>query len=239
MYIRETAGPDHSTTTMCKQAVLLCLLLCAISTFSETNKTGTYNDFLKIFISSRRNQAGQLQAQVKLEEGLDKKSAWQVDIDHDSFYNFSPDGRGRALQSSTGVQSSRTLGPWYEFVPGLGYYKYHKRKKTWSAAKFICEKEGAHLAIVNSREEADILVELFSRIPINGVGFSFIGMTYIQEEGHWVTIFNEPLNSTGFAVWDIGQPERGNNCGGFNDSFGKLHALNCNNSHGFYCESEL
>ena len=56
-------------------------------------------------------------------------------------------------------------GPLYELVPGMGYYKFHNELKTWDQALEICEREGAHLGIPNSRREALLFTELHNRLP--------------------------------------------------------------------------
>lgn len=41
----------------------------------------------------------------------------------------------------------------YVHMPGIGSYKLHTVAKSWNNARKICKEEGAHLAIINSREE--------------------------------------------------------------------------------------
>ena len=123
-------------------------------------------DDIKIFILSRRNKTGQLYAQVKLQEGSSKKRSWQVDIDHDSSCGSSSGEWSRNIRGSApnSIGNPESPRPLYEFVHGLGYYKLHNRPKIWYEAKRICETEGAHLAIINSVEEAQLLMELYDRI---------------------------------------------------------------------------
>ncbi|KAJ9577536.1 hypothetical protein L9F63_005909 [Diploptera punctata] len=119
---------------------------------------------------------------------------------------------------------------------GQLYAKFHNRGKTWLDARDTCEKEGAHLAIINSKEESLILMDLFSKAPRFHEDWNFIGMTDENEEGNWMTIFNEPLNNTGFTEWNLEEPNNGasQNCGGFHGKEGKLHDLGCENIHGFF-----
>lgn len=44
----------------------------------------------------------------------------------------------------------------YLFSPGIGIHKFHTRAATWNAARKICNEEGGHLAIVNSKTEARV-----------------------------------------------------------------------------------
>ena len=88
-----------------------------------------------------------------------------------------------------------TPAPLYEYFPGYGYYKLHTNIKSWYEAKEICESEGAHLAIINSLEEAAIIDELRRRLPILHGDWRdnliSIGMTDIENEGVWKTIFSK------------------------------------------------
>lgn len=74
-------------------------------------------------------------------------------------------------------------------------YKFHaKAVKTWYDAKTACEDEGAHLAIVNSDDEAKVLVKLFEKYnpeKIHGAPFpdtAAIGFLYNDISDVWKTI---------------------------------------------------
>ena len=41
----------------------------------------------------------------------------------------------------------------YEYTSGIGAYKLHTLAKNWNDARRICNEEGGHLAIINSRAE--------------------------------------------------------------------------------------
>lgn len=91
-------------------------------------------------------------------------------------------------------------GPHYVLIEGLGYYKFHNGGKKWGDAKLTCEKEGTHLAIINSKEEVEVLKELRTRLPrLFGGDWRddtiFIGITDIQVENSWKTIFGKHSNS--------------------------------------------
>ncbi|PSN36990.1 hypothetical protein C0J52_15831 [Blattella germanica] len=83
--------------------------------------------------------------------------------------------------------------PFYDFIPGLGYYKLHTKPKTWIEAKWTCEREGAHLALVKTPKVIDVLQELRRRLP--GLhrdwrdDYLWIGVNHISEYGIWETIF--------------------------------------------------
>ena len=85
--------------------------------------------------------------------------------------------------------------PFYELIPGMGYYKLHTKHENWYSAKLICESEGTHLAIMNSREEIAVLQEFWRRRPNVKDSFSddfvFLGFHDIGTEGVWKTIFSK------------------------------------------------
>ncbi|KAJ4448788.1 hypothetical protein ANN_00179 [Periplaneta americana] len=95
--------------------------------------------------------------------------------------------------------------PFYELVPGLGYLKLHNRPKTWNEAKIACEKEGAHLGILNSETELEALRELRARLPSHYKDWRdnvvHVGVTDSQEEGTWLTIFGESWRELAAMRW--------------------------------------
>lgn len=42
----------------------------------------------------------------------------------------------------------------YECISGVGLYKFHTKAVEWNRTKLICDKEGGHLATIDSEEEA-------------------------------------------------------------------------------------
>ena len=88
--------------------------------------------------------------------------------------------------------------PLYELFPKFGYYKLHTHAKGWHEAKSTCESEGAHLAIINSEEEIQILQELRRRLPrLRGDWVDdivLIGFNDLEKQGVWKTIFSKYFN---------------------------------------------
>lgn len=81
----------------------------------------------------------------------------------------------------------------YEKVDGLGYYKINRLASTWQEAKEACEKEGSHLAIINSGFEAEVLR---SNVNARGDVVRFwVGIHDIYQEGNFVTIYSKYLDS--------------------------------------------
>ncbi|XP_067004699.2 uncharacterized protein [Anabrus simplex] len=141
----------------------------------------------------------------------------------------------------------------YELFPAVGsYYKHHTVSRPWEEARYVCEQEGAHLAIINSEQEAKILSDIYKRSPtIPNVkwDFAFIGFHDLYNEGNYLTIFGEPLASLGFGrIWHKGEGDlnnmgqndvnSGQDCGSMHRN-GGLNDLDCEIRHSFFCEKEL
>nr|CAD7424104.1 unnamed protein product [Timema monikensis] len=83
-------------------------------------------------------------------------------------------------------------GPGYETVHGLGYYKLHTELNTWEEARRVCAEEGAHLAVINSKVEMDVILNIWSRHPkimdsyLNS--YAHVGFHDLYTEGNYLTV---------------------------------------------------
>jgi hypothetical protein len=77
----------------------------------------------------------------------------------------------------------------------MGYYKFHPTAVIWQDALRVCAQEGAHLAIINSKEEANIFHDLFARYnDVKGADdndHAYIGYHDFNSEGKFETIFGK------------------------------------------------
>ncbi|PSN36987.1 hypothetical protein C0J52_15834 [Blattella germanica] len=142
------------------------------------------------------------------------------------------------------ADKSKLIKQNYELYPGQGYYKLHTKHSNWQEAKKICAEEGAHLAIINSSEETETLRILRRRTPRSYTWVDnqpFIGISDLENEGEWKTIFDMPLNQTGFTQWARRGPDGGRqeNCGDILLGIGKLNDSPCEAVRPFICEAEL
>ncbi|KAK7874178.1 hypothetical protein R5R35_006224 [Gryllus longicercus] len=101
----------------------------------------------------------------------------------------------------------------------MGYYKVHEEQLSWEEAKGACEAEDAHLLILNSEAEAAAVQQLIKLHP-NVNSWVHAGFHDKGKEGSYVTIFGEPLASTGFTRWNTNQPDNAGN----NENCGSIHA---------------
>ncbi|KAJ9593002.1 hypothetical protein L9F63_015321 [Diploptera punctata] len=135
------------------------------------------------------------------------------------------------------VPPRSTLPVDYELIPGVGYYKLHKEPQDWHTARVICNKEGAHLAIINSHFELSVIKMLYNRDP-KLHDFSYVGISDLQKHKTFVTIFDEPLNATGYTNWAPDQPNYDGNCVVVKRD-GQLFDTQCNGRFPFFCEQTL
>ncbi|PSN49622.1 hypothetical protein C0J52_12831 [Blattella germanica] len=131
-----------------------------------------------------------------------------------------------------------------ELVPGLGYYWIPKILNNvsvqyrWDESMSSCYYEGGHLAVINSKEEAEILAKLLESeadTPLGHIGFSDLLL-----EGEFMTVIDEPLSGTGYSVWASGYPNgtATNNCGAINRK-GELMDIDCYAIQTPLCEAEI
>ncbi|XP_014209583.1 hemolymph lipopolysaccharide-binding protein-like [Copidosoma floridanum] len=135
----------------------------------------------------------------------------------------------------------------YIHTPGVGSHKLHTEAKTWNEARRICLEEGANLAIINSKVEESVLVDILKRsqsIIRGGLNTeeALLGIHDLYNEGEWVTIFGDTIYNSGYYHWSPtyfgGQPDnfRGSqNCGAI-INVGGMDDVDCGEKFAFFCE---
>lgn len=130
----------------------------------------------------------------------------------------------------------------YTAIDGLGLYRIGKvstATNAWSLAYQACLNEGAHLAIINSKAEADALRTLIVNSGSTSTYF-YIGFSDIYDEGHYTTIHGTPLEKLGYSRWLNGIPNNSTttNCGAVTPSL-ELSDQGCSNLFEYICEMPL
>ena len=82
--------------------------------------------------------------------------------------------------------------------------------KTWDDAKAFCEKQGGHLATIESQEENDFL---YSYIRDCGYDTAYFGLSDAEKEGEWKWVTGEKAT---FTNWYPGEPNNAD--GGENEA---------------------
>ena len=96
--------------------------------------------------------------------------------------------RNDSTESTNSIR--RLPPPDYEFVALLGYYKVHIDAKTWQDALEDCQKEGAHLIILNSQKEADEIITLLVKNSCINQEL-WIGLHDQYNNRNYVTVFSK------------------------------------------------
>ncbi|XP_072938247.1 C-type lectin domain family 4 member E-like [Epargyreus clarus] len=134
-----------------------------------------------------------------------------------------------------------TIDKDYMYVPDLDTcYKIHARRTTWRDAFMTCSAEGAHLLVINSEKEMKSVVNLAKPFPRDIQIDLFAGFVDLNKAGQWTTIHGVPLEESGFAIWNTGEPNNSGKteyCGSFQYSTGYNDEL-CDKKMGFVCEKK-
>ncbi|XP_046399801.1 hemolymph lipopolysaccharide-binding protein-like [Ischnura elegans] len=202
--------------------------------FSKENKT------LELSIMGHRNQSGHWTTQFLLnEESQQSHQNWKLDLKHTN----NQYGGVNSFHIKGAVILPPQIPHDYELFPGIGYYKFHYGSKvTFQEASSTCNREGGHLAIINSLQESQVIKNIYARHSEAGGPWSFIGFYDQNKARDFVTIYGQPLKETGFLTWHTGEP---NNWGGkqfcgcvIRDS-GLLADVGCEDKLSFFCEYDL
>ncbi|PSN49609.1 hypothetical protein C0J52_12829 [Blattella germanica] len=97
----------------------------------------------------------------------------------------------------------------YTAIDGLGMYRIGKvttATNAWSLAYQACLNDGAHLAIINSKAEADALRTLITNSGSTSTYF-YIGFSDIYDESHFTTIHGGNFVPYVNASWDTSEPK--------------------------------
>ncbi|PSN52365.1 Hemolymph lipopolysaccharide-binding protein [Blattella germanica] len=167
-------------------------------------------------ILSRHNETGSWYADVQLAH--EEKHIWDVYVDH----------------TTTVWNGSKSI------VIDAKIVFYNWRNTTWHQAVKVCEEEGGYLLVTKSKDETREILPLVKQLWSE---WFFVGTHDNYQEGVYVTVQNDTLQSTGFPWWP-GEPDdnTGWNCGCFQladtEKFGLSDCL-CMATLPFICKKEI
>ncbi|NP_001124371.1 C-type lectin 17 [Bombyx mori] len=121
----------------------------------------------------------------------------------------------------------------------------HTEPQTWYQAYMTCLASGGHLLIVNDRNEAKYVRDLFKETPERRVPdneFAFLGFSDLFQRHNFKTIHDQKIEDVGYSDWDVkcSQNEKSvpQRCGGVRRN-GLLTTGDCNVPAMFFCEKLL
>jgi hypothetical protein len=98
------------------------------------------------------------------------------------FITVPPQGNAVAIP-----QPPKTIPAGYRKFSEDHYFKAYAKPFSWVDARDICDKEGAHLAVINSEAEAKFVTSLWN----SSSEWAFIGTHDLYVEGKYVTIYSK------------------------------------------------
>ncbi|XP_063231689.1 hemolymph lipopolysaccharide-binding protein-like isoform X2 [Bacillus rossius redtenbacheri] len=139
------------------------------------------------------------------------------------------------------------------YEEGLGghYYKTHGEARNWWAARRTCEKEGGHLVVVNSNEEALLVTRMISAGSVLHTDYSdqaYVGASDLEEEGVFVTVLGGNISTSGYGVWFASNPSNNKNVNPFGEhcvslfidgTHRGLNDVHCEAKLPFVCETSV
>ncbi|XP_075969896.1 uncharacterized protein LOC142972559 [Anticarsia gemmatalis] len=135
-------------------------------------------------------------------------------------------------------------------------YKIPRIVYTWSEAYEECRSELAHLVVLNSETEREIVQNLTCSQPKFATArFSWFFLAGFRADKPatpaagttaapriFKTIFNQTLEQAGFSQWSPNEPNNAlgrEYCGSVFQNDGKLNDVDCTHLYGFVCEKEV
>ncbi|KAM3963069.1 C-type lectin 11 [Aphomia sociella] len=145
--------------------------------------------------------------------------------------------------------SCKVYGKGYQYVEEVrSCYKVSQMAFTWNEAYAECRAEGAHLVILNSETESDVVVNITEKVPNPAIvtWFYIAGFrahkTTDKKPRVFMTIFNQTLEEAGFNRWSRNEPNNAMDneyCGSIFRNDGTLNDVDCTHHFAFICEKEL
>ncbi|KAJ9584682.1 hypothetical protein L9F63_020985 [Diploptera punctata] len=125
----------------------------------------------------------------------------------------------------------------YTELSSNDYYYAHDVAMTWEEAVEYCAAEGSHLFILNSQQEADVVVAF---MPDVSPDYFWSGFSDLAQEGTFVTLNNQTVQEAGYVNWANGEPSgyyetQEENCGAV-ESTGEMYDRICSAECYFICE---
>ncbi|XP_063531820.1 uncharacterized protein LOC134742536 isoform X1 [Cydia strobilella] len=128
-------------------------------------------------------------------------------------------------------------------------YKVPKIVYSWNEANAECKAEGAHLVVLNSEAEHEVVKTIMeTAVPVRGSKTTYFFFAGIRANHPtdgtprvFKTITNQTLEEAGYFQWSDNEPNNYQDseyCGSLFKNDGKYNDLNCSHKYAFICEKE-
>ncbi|KAK7789750.1 hypothetical protein R5R35_005170 [Gryllus longicercus] len=202
----------------------------------------------KFVLSTHRNSTGHWLADIDVQPGENARAGgvpFEVHLEHRTrtcMHCEGPNTHYAHVSLAEPPPKRVPRGKGYRYYPGYGFYKRHQVLKSWYEARAICEAEGTDLVVINSEDEAKLMLELSAPLIFLKPGAewnieAYVGAYDFHAENEFFTVQGIALNETGYVKWSPGEPNnhRDEDCvtlrrnAMFND-------VSCNHPLQFICE---
>lgn len=122
-----------------------------------------------------------------------------------------------------GLTAACTAHPGYQLV-GIGCFRLVIAAESYADAELVCERDGAHLAVIESLEEQEAL---HARWPLP------MSIGLVDVAGTWTWVTGE---LPAFEHWDAGEPDTQGSCARMLDTTGRWDARSCMDAQRYLCE---
>ncbi|XP_072943791.1 asialoglycoprotein receptor 2-like [Epargyreus clarus] len=139
----------------------------------------------------------------------------------------------------------------YEYFENVGScYKIPRAAYTWNQAYAECDSVGAHLLVINSEVESDVIKNItHSKPAVDGSKYAWFFLVGLRADKSvdgspiiFKTIFGQSLKEAGFEKWSENEPNNSDGkeyCGSVFKTDGKYNDVDCTDLYGFICEKEV
>ncbi|XP_023934848.1 lymphocyte antigen 75 [Bicyclus anynana] len=145
----------------------------------------------------------------------------------------------------------KVFGRGYRYYENVGScYKIPSLAYEWNAAYAECHAEGAHLIVLNSELEHQVIYNFTNEEhQVRNAWTSWFFLAGVRAEKPpagapvvFKTIFNQSLEEAGYSQWSENEPNNSNGheyCVTIFKNDGKYNDIYCRDKYAFICEKEL
>ncbi|XP_046398896.1 hemolymph lipopolysaccharide-binding protein-like [Ischnura elegans] len=225
---------------MCSCFVMYLTFLSTLLLIASSDGAYLGNPFsnrtMEFSMSCKKNETGHFTTDFvlkKISPQLPKQ--WKLRLDH----GVTEYGGIQTFHLHGVIVAPPPMPTGYQLFHGIGYYKFHRTAAAFDLASATCAAEGGHLTIINSDAESGVISTILKENSDAGA-WAWLGFHDRLKEGEFVTIFGDPLASSGFNKWVASKPNGGTreNCGCVSNK-GLYNDAQCDHKFPFVCEYDL
>ncbi|XP_060771620.1 hepatic lectin-like [Neoarius graeffei] len=218
-FLREDKKLSRCYTLTIVFVVLLCVLLLAVVTVLWIKFDNLNIEYSQLQITNNNLTMERNQLQTSNNNLTIEKDQLQMEKDE--------------WQNKLALIDTHAKNGWIYFNSSI-YYMFNERKN-WNESKQDCTQRGAHLVIINSKEEREFIGKL------TRCKKAWIGLSDSDTEGVWKWVDGTPLTT---AYWNSGEPNdsrvnRDEDCVEILSGNKNWNDMSCSEESCYICEMNL